>query len=377
MIGSRGVGSNYGGIEHVLDELCPRLGALGHEIDVYSQADVAFQDRDGVRAIRVPAIGGKHFETISRSALSLCRAMRRYELIHFHAVGPGVLTLLTKLFRQRSLVTIHGLDQKREKWGAAARLCLSFAERTLVANGDQITVVSESLRRYFVERYDIAATFIPNGMPHKQRVPPGALLAQYRLDARRYILFASRLTPEKGCHDLIDAFNQLDGDMKLVIAGDAGAPDYIAALRTPADPTKTIFVGHRTGCELAELFSNAYAFVLPSYVEGMSMALLEALAFKLPVLVSDIPENRAVVENYGFYFPAQDVVGLRTALSDLIFEPKPVGGAAHRLESLLLSDWNDVARRFDRLYRAPVRAGAEPFSPRWIDRDEAWGRRSS
>jgi len=355
VIGSRGVGSNYGGIERVLDELCPRLAALGHEIDVYSRSNVAFQDRDGVRAIRIPAIGGKHFENISRSLLSLWHAMGHYDLIHFHAVGPGILSSMTRLFGQRSLVTIHGLDHKRDKWGAVARLCLSLAERTLVANADQISVVSESLRRYYIERYDAAATFIPNGVPDRQNVPPGALLAEYGLAPRRYVLFASRLVPEKGCHDLIAAFNGLDTDMRLVIAGASGASDYFTALRAQADPTKVSFVGHRTGRELAELFSHAYAFVLPSYIEGMSMALLEAFAVGIPALVSDIPENRAVVADYGFYFPPHDVARLRLALAGLIAEPELVATAARQLETFMRPNWDVVAQRYDSLYRVAIR----------------------
>jgi glycosyltransferase involved in cell wall biosynthesis len=359
MIGSRGIGSNYGGIERVLDQLCPRLTGLGHEIDVYSQTNVSFQDCDGVRAIPIMAISGKHFETISRSALSLSHAMGRYDLIHFHAVGPGILTFLTKLIGQKSIVTIHGLDQKRDKWGAIARCCLSLAERTLVANADQVTVVSESLRRYFIERYDSAVAFIPNGMPQKQKVPLGAQLARCGLNSRRYFLFASRLTPEKGCHDLIDAFNKLDTDMKLVIAGGSGTEEYIRALRAQADPTKVIFVGHRTATDLDELFSNAYAFVLPSYVEGMSMALLEALAFKIPVVVSDIPENRFVVNQCGFYFTPRDVTSLGSVLARLIAEPEHVAAARERLETLRLPNWDTVAQDYDCLYRVAIRSPAQ------------------
>ena len=124
MIGSRGLGSSYGGIERVLNELCPRLADLGHSIDVYSRPDVEFCDRPGLRAIPIPLFGAKYFETISRSAIALAQAMGKYDLIHFHAVGPGILTLATHLFGQKSLVTIHGLDHERDKWSPAARLSL-------------------------------------------------------------------------------------------------------------------------------------------------------------------------------------------------------------------------------------------------------------
>jgi glycosyltransferase involved in cell wall biosynthesis len=354
MIGSRGVGSHYGGIERMLDALCPELAALGHSVDVYSRPDVDFNDIPGVSAIRTRALAGKHLENISRSLHALARAMGRYDVVHFHAIGPGILSTATRFFGQKSLVTIHGLDHQRAKWGGFAKKCLSLAERTLVANADGISVVSENLRGYFEETYGTATAFVPNGLPRPARVPPGPMLAAFGLLPGRYLLFASRLTPEKGCHDLIRAFDTLDTDMKLVIAGGSGSPDYIAALKAAANPHRVLFVGHRTGAALAEFFSNAYAFILPSYLEGMSMALLEAAGFGLPALVSDIRENRAVLKDAGFYFPPRDLPALRAALAELIAEPAMVAAVANRLQTVSRPGWADVAARYDRLYHAVV-----------------------
>ena len=368
MIGSRGLGSSYGGIERVLNELCPRLVDLGHSVDVFSREDVEFENRPGLRAIPTPSFGGKHFETISRSCVAVAQAMGKYDLIHFHAVGPGILTLATRLFGQKSIVTIHGLDHERDKWSLAARLSLRLAENVLVRNADKIAVVSENLRRYFNERYDARVDFIPNGIAHKLRVAPGPMMAQFGLVPGRYVFFASRLTPEKGCHDLIQAFNHLDTDVKLVIAGERrkvnnsrdtalrgkGSIEYINSLGAQANPERVVFVGHRTGDELAELFSNAYLFALPSYLEGMSMALLEAMSYGVPALVSDIPENSAVVGGHGFYFEKKDVAGLQRELARLIANPQLVAGMAKKLETFVLPDWDDVARSYNALYHRIV-----------------------
>ncbi len=354
MIGSRGVGSHYGGIERMLDALCPELAALGHSVDVYSRPDVVFDNFPGVTAIRTRALVGKHLENISRSLHALVRAMGRYDVVHFHAIGPGILSTATRLFGQKSLVTIHGLDHQRAKWGGFAKKCLSLAERTLVANADGISVVSENLRSYFEETYATATAFVPNGMPRPAKVAPGRMMAEYGIVPGRYLLFASRLTPEKGCHDLIEAFNALDTDMKLVVAGGSGSPDYIAALKTASVPDRVVFVGHRTGDALAELFSNAYAFILPSYLEGMSMALLEAAGYGLPALASDIEENRAVLNDTGFYFPPRDLPALRATLERLIAQPATVAAMASRLETVSRPGWADVAARYDRLYHAVV-----------------------
>ena len=109
MIGSRGLGSGYGGIEKVLDQVCPRLAQHGHRIDVYARTGIAISG-DGLQNIPVPSFGGKHLENITRSTFATLRALGHYDIVHFHAIGPGVLSGLTALAGQHSVVTIHGLD---------------------------------------------------------------------------------------------------------------------------------------------------------------------------------------------------------------------------------------------------------------------------
>jgi glycosyltransferase involved in cell wall biosynthesis len=313
MIGSRGLGTSYGGIERVLDAVCPELVALGHEVDVFAAAMSTSSELPGLKVVRVPCVRGKHSETISRSVLSLSRAVGRYDVVHFHAIGPGILSVATQLLGQPAVVTIHGLDQRRDKWGVVAKSCLSLAEDIIVKCADRVTVVSEDLRRHFLERHDLRTSYIPNGLPTVAQVPRGPVLASLGLLKRRYIFFASRLTVEKGCHDLIEAHAGLDNDVALVIAGKALQPDYEAHLRQLAG-RDVMFVGHRSGRELQELYSNAALFVLPSYLEGMSMALLEAMAYGVPIVVSDIPENKRVVGNDAICFPVHDVRALAEAL---------------------------------------------------------------
>jgi glycosyltransferase involved in cell wall biosynthesis len=365
MIGSRGIGSGYGGIERVLDDLCPQLVALGHEVDVYSSRQAEAVRRGGLRSIPISSFGGKHLENISRSAMALAAALGQYDLIHFHAIGPGILSSVTRTFGQKAVVTIHGLDHQRDKWGKFARFCLTVAERSLVNSADAISVVSEDLRRYLLDCYCMNAVYIPNGRPEKKRVPPGPFLAEHGLEAARYLLFASRLTPEKGCHDLIAAFKGINTDMRLVIAGGAKDAGYLAALRALANSERICFVGHRSGEELGELFSNAFLFVLPSYIEGMSLALLEAIGYSLPALVTDIPENRSVVADCAFYFTPRDVKGLHSTLGAIMANPQAASVSAGRLSALPHATWSTVARRYDELYReaarrtrscAPVRA---------------------
>ncbi|QFY63418.1 glycosyltransferase family 4 protein (plasmid) [Rhizobium grahamii] len=344
MIGSRGLGTSYGGIERVLDAVCPELVALGHDVDVFAATSATDSNLRGLKVVKVPSIAGKHTETISRSILSLALALGQYDIIHFHAIGPGILSAATRLFRQPTVVTIHGLDQRRDKWGPIAKSCLSMAENTIVRCADRITVVSEELRRYFVERHDVRTSFIPNGLPVVTPVPPGPLLKALGLAGRRYVFFASRLTPEKGCHDLIEAHKRVSEDATLVIAGKALQPDYEANLATLAGPN-VLFVGHRSGADLQELYSNATLFVLPSYLEGMSMALLEAMAYDIPTIVSDIPENIRVVGNAAIRFQARDVSGLAGALAEALARPLDAAPVTPEWPT-----WSKVARSYSDVY---------------------------
>ena len=358
MIGTRGLGTYYGGIERCLDELCPRLAAMGHEVDIYAQQDSPASSLPGVRNLPTRSFGGKHLSNLSRSMLATARATRRYDVLHFHATGPGILSAVTRLTGQPSVVTVHALDQQREKWSVLAKTALSLAERSLVHNADQLTVVSENLRRYFRGRYDLPVDLVPNGFPAVVPVAPGALLARHGLAPKSYLLFASRLTPEKGCHDLIKAFNATPTPLKLVIAGGNGAQDYIAQIRAGADPSRIVFLGHLQGGELGEIFSNAHTFVLPSYIEGMSLALLEAIAYGLPLIVSDIPENRLVVGCAPVCFPTGDVAALSAAIAARSAE----GGLRATVDASRIPRWEQVAAQYERIYHRTA-AGRPSSAP--------------
>jgi glycosyltransferase involved in cell wall biosynthesis len=355
MIGSRGIGSNYGGIERVLDYLCPELALLGHQIDVFSRLDVPDTPASGIGVIRIPSVGGKRFENLSRSMISVAKALGRYDVVHLHAIGPGVLSLATRLTGQPSVVTVHGLDHRRDKWSPIARQCLMQAERTLVRHAGAISVVSEDLRRYFRARHDLSTTLIPNTVSPPTRQPAGTLLKGLGLTPGRYLLFASRLTPEKGCHDLVRAFNGLETDIRLAVVGRCGERGYLEGLQAEADPRKVVFCGHRQGAELQELFTHASLFALPSYVEGMSMALLEALSYGIPSLISDIPENRAVVSDPDAFFPIRDPDSLRHKLQAFIDHPGPRETLRLRQEQVKRPSWGEVAENYGRLYDSLLR----------------------
>jgi glycosyltransferase involved in cell wall biosynthesis len=341
IIGSRGVRSSYGGIEKVLAQLCPRLVRLGHTVDVYSEDTVearAPRD-DGVGNLPAASLPGKYTETLSRSLVATAMALSRgYDVINYVAIGPGMLNLLPRTFGIPTVVSIHGLDWRRDKWPAPARFALRCAERAIVLGATEITVVSRELQTYFQDTYGRTVIHTPNGVDIRDIDGDAALLREFGLEPDGYVLFASRLVPEKGAHELIEAFGKVATDKKLVIAG-GGRYDqpYMERLRNLAQGDRYVFTGHLVGERLKAIFAGAHLYVLPSHIEGLSLSLLEAMGFGKAPLVSDVD-------------------GLALALTRLLAHPDMVCEMGERARSRVhqVYSWDSVAATYGELYSSLV-----------------------
>ena len=196
--------------------------------------------------------------------------------------------------------------------------------------------------------------FIPNAVIIYDKSPSWDHLASQGLIPGEYCLFASRLVPEKGCHDLIEAYNTLDTKKKLVIAGGSRyQDDYIESLKSMADPEKIIFTGHVTGDLLKELFSHTYLFILPSYIEGLSNALLEAISYQKCTLVSDIPENLEVIQDYGYSFNLGNKQDLTDKLGTILSDPTMKVKMEEKIGEMGRSKytWDYISSAYNEVYR--------------------------
>lgn len=370
IVGSRHLLSGYSGIERGLSKVLPILAQRGHKVTVFGGPlpDGSMGTGSCWKGVNIEVIQGyrgKHVETLSRSALAVGNAIRGgFDVIHYQHQGPGVFVPITKLARLPSVVTVCGLDWKRAKWGRPAKAAIHAAERIAVRWADELVVVSKKIHDYFKESYGRETTYIPNGFEKKSPPTTTSGLCKYGLDPNGYVLFAARLVPEKGCHELLEAWRTIETDKKLVIAG-AGRydSDYADRLREIADPSKVIFTGHIEGDVLDELFGHAYLFVLPSHVEGLSIALLEAMGYGRAALVSDIPENLEVLEGNGFSFKVGDVRSLREHLSALITDEERVRAMARQVATACGKlSWNDVALQHELVYASVLKK--KPFTTR-------------
>jgi glycosyltransferase involved in cell wall biosynthesis len=262
-----------------------------------------------------------------------------------------LFSFLPRLVGKKTVVTVQGLDWQRAKWGAIASRVLHLGEAAAVKLPTSTMVVSQTLQRYYRDRYHRETTYIPNGATLVPHTMPSKL-REWDLLPDNYILFLGRFSPEKNCHLLIEAFEKVQTDMKLVFAGGSSHSDsYVDSLRRH-ESDRIRFLPWVSGRDLEELLSNAAIFALPSELEGLSLALLDAMAAGVCVLTSDIPENREVVEGVGYTFRRGDVSDLERVLDILVHNPqlRHQAGAHERERILSEYRWPEIAASIESSY---------------------------
>lgn len=366
MLGHKHIPSREGGVEIVVEELSAGMVKRGHSVTCYNRLGhhISGKEFDGKKLAEYKGVKLKSVFTINKKGLAamtssffgaLCCAFSKYDVVHFHTEGPCVMLWLPKLFRKRCVVTIHGIDWQRAKWGGFASKYIKFGEKVAAKYADEIIVLSKSMQQYFMDTYRRKTVFIPNGVSKPVLRSPHIIKEKFKLNKGEYILFLGRLVPEKGITYLIEAFKNIDTDKKLVIAGGSSDTDkYIRKLKNLAEgDNRIIFTGFVQGQMLEELYSNAYLYCLPSDLEGMPLSLLEAMSYGNCCLVSDIAECAEVVEDKALIFKKSDISDLENKLSYACNNPKEVQKLKSQASDFICNkyNWNDVVNRTLELYQ--------------------------
>ena len=367
MIGHKVVPSRRGGIEKVLTTLCPLLSEKGADVTCYNRSTDKVENEyvGTVKDKKYRGVNLKNAWTINARGASamiasftaaISAAFGKYDIIHFHAEGPCAAMWIPKMFGKRCVATVHGLDWQREKWGKGfASKYIKFGERVMVKYADEIIVLSESAREYFKNTYNRETVLIHNGIEKPEKKEAEKITDLFGITKDGYICMVSRLTAEKGVHYLIDAYNSVKTDKKLVIAGDTSdTDDYVAMIKQKAENNPNIiFTGFISGDVLKEIYSNAYLVTLPSDIEGMSLSLLEALSYGNAVLCSDIPENTLVTEDKAMHFKKSSVEDLAEKLQLMCHDEALVHSLKNGVDEFILEKykWSDVADTTYHLYQ--------------------------
>lgn len=366
MLGHKRIPSREGGIEIVVEELATRMAKKSHSVTCYNRKghNVAGSEFDGTKLKTYKGVTLQEVFTIDKRGLaamtasvsaSLRAALGNYDVVHIHAEGPAFMCWLPKLFGKKVIVTVHGLDHQRAKWGKFASWYIRSGEKNAVRFADEIIVLSKGVQDYFQNTYGRTTRFIPNGVNKAKPRKARQITEKWGLTKDSYILYLGRIVPEKGERYLIEAFKQTKTDKKLVIAG--GSSDtqaFMDELKSLAkDDDRIIFTGFVQGEILEELYSNPYIYTLPSDLEGMPLSLLEAMSYGNCCLTSDIPECTEVVEDKALLFRKSDVSDLKTKLQNACDHPEMVETYKAQAEEFICRkyNWDDVVEKTLKLYQ--------------------------
>ena len=363
MVGHKYVPSREGGVEIVVEELSKRLASQGHEVTIYNRKRKQYspiKSYEGCKVETVFTVDKKSLDAIVYAffaTLNVRRLIkkRKLDVAHFHCEGPcfflNLLPKNKKKYPTKVVVTIHGLDWQRGKWGGLASKIIKRGEKNAVKYADEIIVLSKNNQKYFKDTYQRETTFIPNGIEIPVMRKPEIIKDKYGLVENSYVLFLARIVPEKGLHYLLDAWKmippEIKRDIKLVVAGGSSHTDdyYESIVKVMSEDQTVIPTGFVQGQELEEIFSNCLIYVLPSDIEGMPMSLLEAMSYNKVCLVSNIPENVEAVDDSCFVFNKGDVYDLRSKIIDILSNKK-----FSLSNERQLIDWNEVVSRTIQIY---------------------------
>ena len=366
MLGHKRIPSREGGIEIVVGELATRMVEQGYNVTCYNRsghhiAGAKFDNKKcneykGVRLKNVFTINIKGLAAITSSIFaSVAAAFGKYDIVHIHAEGPAFMCWLPKFMGKKVVVTIHGLDHQRAKWGKFASAYIMLGEKNAVRFSDEIIVLSRASKQYFINVYGRKTTFIPNGVNMPVIKKADLIKQKWGLEKNNYILFLGRIVPEKGIKYLIEAFKQVKTDKKLVIAGGSSDTNsFIDELKKTAKTDKRIiFTGFVQERILEELYSNPYVYALPSDLEGMPLSLLEGMSYGNCCITSNIAECVEVVEDKAVLFEKSNISDLRDKLQMLCNNPLLVHSYKINAADFICKkyNWDNVVKKTILLYK--------------------------
>lgn len=362
VVGLRGFPNIQGGIETHCEELFPRIARMGHQVTVvrrsgFVKEDPPLESYRGVRFKDLPAPSVSGLEAAVHTFKGIWYAKRVHaDCVHIQAIGPSIALPFAKLLGMKVVMTHHGPDYDREKWGWFARMVLRMGERFAAWWADDIISISTVISDILKEKYGRTERvhLIYNGITTFPDEEDTSILQELQVEDGKYILAVGRFVEEKRLDKLVEAYVKLNrAGYKLVIAGDADyASSYAYSLKVFARENGVVLPGIVKGARLKALFRHSALFVLPSSHEGLPITLLEAMSFRCRVLASDIPANLAVKLPPANYFRLDDMADFVSRLGESL------DSGPRQDYDLSPYDWDRIARQTEAVYRGLAAEGA-------------------
>jgi glycosyltransferase involved in cell wall biosynthesis len=374
ILGIRGFPNVQGGVEKHAEKLAGALSKLGCEVEAVVRTEYVPRGTKSWQGIRILRLWNSRLKGVETFIHTFCgvvyAALRRPDILHIHNIGPAIFAPLARALGLRVVVTYHSLNYEHAKWGRLARALLRFGEWAGMRSSHGRIAVSRGLAKRMRDTYGVPVNIIPNGLDKPNAVRTTHVLQAFGLSPKRYVLNVARIDEAKRQLDLIAAYARIRTPaFKLALVGEADHfGKYARAVADAARNTPgVVLLGRQTGDALAELYTHAGTFVMPSSHEGQPIAVLEAASYGLSVILSDISAHREIGLPGAHYFAVADVAALERHLQHFFTTPSLVRLSAEDRDRLIAShDWDDIARRTLAIYLAANPKKQTAHAENWL-----------
>jgi glycosyltransferase involved in cell wall biosynthesis len=322
IIGTVGIPAKYGGFETLAEHLATQMS---EEFQLYVYCTKKKYPKEqrlktylGARLIYLP-MDANGVSSIFYDCLSIIHALFYADVLLVLGVSGGVLLPFIRRFtRKKIIVSIDGIEWKRDKWIRPAKLYLWWAEKIAVKYSHADISDNESIQDYTAYRYKTLSNIIEYGADHTLRVLPTAKdIETYPFLAAPYAFNVCRIEPENNIHLMLAAFSRMNG-LPLVMVGNWENSEYGQKLRQQ-------YLGHEGIILLDPIYNqggldllrgNASLYVHGHSAGGTNPSLVEAMYLALPVLAFHVSYNKTTTEQKAWYFSTtEDIIRIVQSLT--------------------------------------------------------------
>ncbi len=344
------------GSDKFAQELYPRIAAKGIQLTAYcriypgDEDSAKFTEYKGIKIISLKTVNKAGFDTLLHSAKATLDVIfrNRADVIHLHSGANSIFALFLRMFGKKVYISQFAMDWKRDKWPWYGKLFYKFSNYLTASVPNGVIFDNIYTRDYFEKKFHKKFDFIPYGSEVAEPLPSNPILQKLGLTKREYFLFVGRFIPDKGLHILIEAFSGVRTDKKLVLIGGSPNPsDYEKQIMDTKDP-RIIFPGYVYGEETNFLMKNAYVYIQPSLIEGLSPVILTVMGLGTALICSDIVENLYITEGNALHFKSGDAVALKEKIEYSLDNPHKINELAEigRKNVLEKFNWDKIADKY-------------------------------
>ena len=308
-----------GGSEKIAIEFYPRLVERGYDVIAYNRIyknEKTIDEYKGVKIINLKTVQTSGFDTFIHSMKASFHIIfnNTAEIVHIHNGGNSVWAIFLRLFGKKVFISQDGIDWERAKWSWYAKLFLRYSIYFTAKFPNRVIFDNIYVKDIFEKRFNKQFDFVPYGSETEVPVVKSNIMRKLNLEPNEYFLFVGRFIPDKGIHYLVAAFEQITTEKKLVLVGGSPNPSEYEDIIKKTNDKRIMFPGFIYGDDVTELMKNAYCYIQPSDIEGLSPVILTVMNLGTPLICSDIKENIYAVDDTASTFKSGDINSLREKL---------------------------------------------------------------